>query len=410
MIKKHKLYLKLNLMSLFFIAVSFISVTLAWFAYSGLVSVETEIGVKAWYIEFQKGTEVVSNDIVISLSDIYPGMETVNELVSVKNLGDSDAQLNYSIVSARILDTEYVVDDNTITSEYLEDSLSHDYPFHVNINLSKHYVKAGDTTDSLFDVSVSWPLDSDTDQIDSSWGTRAYNFQKEEEKALALDKTYQIRTSIKIVISVKAEQYIETPTSSDPNFNLGDLVIYDVVNNHSCNSLSDSETCIMTHVINENSVLTDTTVDLLPDLYDTYLNSTFDGYNASVDSLKATWKVPTRDLKVNDLLNIVSTDVLDSLLVRDNLSDSIIGKLDYGTRLNTELQKLISYNGYYKFNGTKFSYLSSNKCYWINNEYNTSKGFAITKINDLETKIYGEDKTRECSTIPIIVASKNNIN
>ena len=46
--RKHKLYLKLNLMSLFFIGVSFISVTLAWFAYSGLTSVKTEIGVKAY--------------------------------------------------------------------------------------------------------------------------------------------------------------------------------------------------------------------------------------------------------------------------------------------------------------------------------------------------------------------------
>ena len=48
--KRHKVYLKLNLMSIFFIVVSFISVTLAWFAYSGLASVATEVNVKAWYI------------------------------------------------------------------------------------------------------------------------------------------------------------------------------------------------------------------------------------------------------------------------------------------------------------------------------------------------------------------------
>ena len=41
--KRHKLYLKLNLVSLVFIVVSLIFTTLAWFAYSGLSSLDTEI-------------------------------------------------------------------------------------------------------------------------------------------------------------------------------------------------------------------------------------------------------------------------------------------------------------------------------------------------------------------------------
>ena len=52
--RKHKAYIKLNVMSLFFIAVSSISVTLAWFAYSGIGKVSTEIEVKSWLIEFEK--------------------------------------------------------------------------------------------------------------------------------------------------------------------------------------------------------------------------------------------------------------------------------------------------------------------------------------------------------------------
>ena len=47
--KKH---LKLNIMSLFFVAVSLLSITLAWFAYSGIANTATEVDVKAWYIEF----------------------------------------------------------------------------------------------------------------------------------------------------------------------------------------------------------------------------------------------------------------------------------------------------------------------------------------------------------------------
>ena len=54
---RHRLLLKSNLISLFFIAMSFMSITLAWFAYSGLSTVSTDIDVKAWYIEFDKNVE-----------------------------------------------------------------------------------------------------------------------------------------------------------------------------------------------------------------------------------------------------------------------------------------------------------------------------------------------------------------
>jgi len=69
MLDKYKRYAKINIISLFFIAVSFMSVTLAWFAYSGLTDVQTEIGVKAWYIKFDKvGQKMDSNNLVIICS------------------------------------------------------------------------------------------------------------------------------------------------------------------------------------------------------------------------------------------------------------------------------------------------------------------------------------------------------
>lgn len=408
--KKHKVYLKLNLMSLFFIAVSFISITLAWFAYSGLASVETEIGVKAWYIEFQKGAEEVSNNIVISLSEIYPGMETVNEEVNIKNLGDSDAQLNYSIVSARILDTEYVPNGGTITSDSLEDALSHDYPFHVNINLSKHYALSN-VGESVFDVSISWPLDSDTNALDSEWGTNAYKFQQSEEEKYNLDNNYQIRTSIKIVISVTAEQYLEALTASDPEFNLGDMILYDVANNTRCTEIG--EHCIKTYVISSDSTMGDNNVLLLPDLYDTYLTGKYSEYSTKLADLILGWsdnvKSLTQDLKVEDLMNVVSNDILKSKLIRANISDSIIGSLGYNSRMTIELSKAITYNGYYSYDNQKFNYLSSSKCYWTKSEYNIDKAFAFVKIDDNSGKIYGEDKNTECSIIPVILVPKSNL-
>ena len=84
--RRHKAYAKLNIMTLFFVGVSFISITLAWFAYSGLITARTEVNVKAWYIELEKNGEKVSNTILISLDDIYPGMEPIEAEIKIKNL------------------------------------------------------------------------------------------------------------------------------------------------------------------------------------------------------------------------------------------------------------------------------------------------------------------------------------
>ena len=63
--KRRKINIRLSIMSITFMIISFISVTLAWFAYSGLSKVDTDVMVKSWYIEFKKGDDVVSKDIII---------------------------------------------------------------------------------------------------------------------------------------------------------------------------------------------------------------------------------------------------------------------------------------------------------------------------------------------------------
>ena len=150
--RKYKTYLKINVMSLFFIAISSISVTLAWFAYSGIAKVSTEIEVKSWLIEFEKNEKTVSNNIVISLSEIYPGMNTLHETIKIKNKGDSNAQLSASVVSVRILDEEF--NSKNVEQNIILDKLSHDYPFSINMSLDNTFVLAkGD--ESAFNISIS---------------------------------------------------------------------------------------------------------------------------------------------------------------------------------------------------------------------------------------------------------------
>ncbi len=403
--KKHKAYLKLNIMSLFFVVVSFISITLAWFAYSGFANVETEVDVKAWYIDFKQDDESVSNDIVISLSEIYPGMETISEKINIQNLGDSDAEIKYEIKSARIFNEE--IDISTLEEGLIEDKLSQQYPFHINIGLSDYHV-AAQTGASEFEVSVSWPLEADNDELDSVWGNAAYEFQKSEEAKKLADPNYDIRTALKIVISVTAEQYLENNESPDPKYELGETVLYDVVNNKPCNQLSS--TCLTTYVIDTNNKLGDVNVTLLPSLYRTYEAGTYNEYDNILNNITADWTVSTRPLVVQDLLNIISNDVIDSKLIRNNLSDVVIGNLNYQNRMDTMINNTINYNGYFSFNNQRFSDLSSTRCYWIDSQYGTDKAFALEKVNDTTSRIYGNDINNSCSIIPVIIVSKSNLN
>lgn len=416
--RKHKALLKINVMSLFLIAVSFISVTLAWFAYSGLSKISTEIDIQSWLIEFEKGDSTVSNNMVISLNDISPGMETMHESIKIKNKGDSDAKLSYSIASVRILDEE--IDLKNINQEYLKDKLSHEYPFSININLSDNFVLSKGE-DAEIELSISWPLDSpnytidgveiDSNIIDSEWGNLAYQFELEEAKKYQEDPTYQIRPAIKIVINAKAEQIIESDESSDINYPLGKMILYDVENNVKCGTLGGS--CIRTHVIDINNKVGDNTVSLLPDLLSSYESGSYDEYDNLFTSTIKNWNVNVRELKLENILKIISKDINNSLIIRENFSDSVIGYLNYENRIDNIINNTILYNGYYSFLNQEYDYLVTSKCYWFKKEYNTDKVFALTKIDDLNSKIYGkekniieEDENSKCSVVPVIIALK----
>lgn len=405
--KKTKLYLRLNLISLFFVVVSFISVTLAWFVYSGLSTVKTEVNVKAWYIELEKGGEVVSNDIVISLDEIYPGMETIEEEIKVKNLGDSDAKVSYEIISARILGAEednYIVSD-TITSDYVEDRISHEYPFHINIDLSKGFVLAK-TDESVFKVSISWPLDSGNDELDSLWGTNAYKFKLEEQNKKIQDESYQMLASIRLDIKLTAEQYIETPDTSDIDFRLGNEILFDVSLNKKCTE--ESDTCIRTNVIDVNNTISDTEVTLLPKVTKEYASGTYANINTIYSNQIVNWNVKTRILNINDILNVISKDIKESVFVRPNISDLVIGNLNYQDRIDKIILKAINSKGYFKYLN-KFSYFYSSDCFWLNNEYDLNNSFAVAPFDDNSMKIYGENKASVCKVIPVIITEKINL-
>ena len=401
---RQKRLLKLNIMSLFFAGMSFISITLAWFAYSGLVTTKTEIDVKAWQIKFDKNGDPISNNIVIPLSDIYPGMETKSETINIKNLGDSDASLNYKITSARILDKKI---ESNGEEGYIEDVLAHNYPFHININLSDRYANANDGTGE-FTVSVSWPLDGGingttieySDAEDNKWGNQAQQFQQDNPD----------KHAIEIEIKLEATQYLGDAESTDTDYKFGNILLYNPSQNKKCTKISTS--CLKTYVINKHSKIVDTEVTIMPDLTGTFDTSTGKNYASGVSRMTSKY-ISARALKLEDILPIISTDVLNTKLIRPGLSNLIVGTLDYSStldnsnRLETHIQQTIDQNAYYRFTTLNFLEFSTNKCIWLDKEYGTNNHFALNQLDSAYSKIYGETKTTTCSIIPVFTVSKS---
>lgn len=406
---RHKTYAKLNIVSLLFMAISFISATLAWFAYSGIAGVSTEVNVKAWNIELTKNGDPVKNSVVMSLSEIYPGMEPVTELITLRNLGDSDAEVSYEVLSARILggpNDFFQSDVHGLTSENIEDIISHGYPFSININLSKNYILSKGT-EEVFEIAVSWPLDSGNDELDSIWGNKAHEFQESELLKKQQDESYQILPSVQVEISLSAQQYLDIDTSSDIKYNLGNEILIDVINNNECHVISD--TCIKSYIIDVNNTIGDTKVTLLPNPLKTYEQANYNNYINTFNTLVSSWNVPTRYLLVEDIVKVISNDIKNSQIIIDSYSDRVLGNINYNNRLNTIITDTINKNGFFRFMNDKYNFLSSNNCYWTQSSYGELSGFALVKIDDTYSKVYGNLKENTCNVIPVIEINKSRL-
>lgn len=403
---RKKIRIKVSLMTIVFTVISLISVTLAWFAYSGMSKASLDVNVKAWYIELEKNGQKISNQIVISLDNVYPGMETYSEMIKIKNGGDSDAFIKYSLDSVRIFNEDKVINENSTELDLLrlEDELSQDYPFHINMSLDKNFAKAKND-EATFNISISWPLDSGNDEADGEWGNRAYSFQNNEKSMKESDASYVIRPSIKIIVNLTAEQYIEGNDSPDLNYPLGRAMLYDVVNQKECDSVS--ETCLNTSVIDVKNKVGDSTVTLLPYMESIDEMAEYANYDSVYNNKVSTWNVQTRKLVLEDLIKPISKDVVNSVIVSNDLSDRIIGNVLYTNRLDRQISDFSNKGKSYKFSND-IRWVLSSDCYWINTSYDNDKMFAGVSNMEYST-IYGKNKTERCKVVPVILADKSTL-
>lgn len=171
--------------------------TYAWFIYATKVSSNVTVYISSWNVEFSVGEDETVTNLLIQVERVYPGMETYEKNVEVKNKGDIKAELDYEITSLKVMDEFYKVDEN-ITMEELENKIQTEYPFKINITKDDTLLKQG-VGEGMFSVTVEWPFESGNDELDTQWGNKAYEYY-------SLNPGKQ---SIEIEIKLTAQQIAE---------------------------------------------------------------------------------------------------------------------------------------------------------------------------------------------------------
>lgn len=166
----------------------------AWFIFSTKVGMSLTAHVATWSINFTSGTGETVTYMTLHVDRIFPGMEEASELLNITNSGTESADLNYEILSFRIFNDEYE-QDNTYTSEDLEDMLKNDYPFKFDFIRSTEVIPSL-TGAATFEITLNWPYESNDDAADTDYGEQAYTYYA----------TNPTEPAIEVILEVQAIQ------------------------------------------------------------------------------------------------------------------------------------------------------------------------------------------------------------
>ena len=199
-----KIFKRVKLSHLVFLAILLIANSYAWFIYVNTVSNSVDVHVRSWKISFD-GDEQVVNYINVDVDDVYPGMTTFTKDIEANNYGEMAANVTYSILSANIMGDVYITQEGKtdqgqvfnptdFTSAQLEQKLEEDYPFEITFDLDNSVMAPTNGT-ATYTVTVSWAYESGDDALDTYWGVKAYEYMENHPNDPCIE------LSIKIYIS-----------------------------------------------------------------------------------------------------------------------------------------------------------------------------------------------------------------
>lgn len=153
--RRKSLIIRASIMILFLFGVN----VFAWFAYISQADFNFESSVVAWDVDFFEDSSEVE-DVVVAISDMYPGMEAFNKTITVNNTGEMNGRFSYEIKSATLFGVELVT-ESTPSSDVVT-SLRNSYPFAVTMTSDKTLIKPNEWLSFSLDVNWEYELAATT--------------------------------------------------------------------------------------------------------------------------------------------------------------------------------------------------------------------------------------------------------
>lgn len=181
---------KLKTLILLIVLLSFNSY--AWFIYATKVSSGMNAHITSWNVKFKAGDEDITTNVVFDVDKIYPGMEDQTKTLTAYNEGEMIAQLSYDIKQIRILDATYTASE-TLTSAEIEELLAN-YPFKLTFSIDNSNLNA-ENGSATFIILLTWDFESGDDALDTAWGERAYEYNKNNPNSPSIHAEIEVRAT-----------------------------------------------------------------------------------------------------------------------------------------------------------------------------------------------------------------------
>ena len=189
------IFKRTRITTILLLLVTFASSTFAWFIYATKVATGITAHIEAWNILFTNDDNSLEEYVNFYIPELYPGMEDFNDSINAYNLGERNAEISYEIVKVRILNIDYNIEGGSYSSALLESILANNYPFKTTFNLTNTNLSSTSGT-TTFSINVSWPFESNNDELDTYWGNQAYTYASNNPDS----------PSIEIVVKISAIQ------------------------------------------------------------------------------------------------------------------------------------------------------------------------------------------------------------
>lgn len=193
---------------LILLAVMLIVSTYAWFSVEKDVSVSNIRGVVTeWDVEYSiDDVAITTEEIIIACDEFYPGMPDFNKNIKVTNKTELGADLKFEVISVKIFGEEKLPDmishgDIVIDegNKKIDLFTTEEYPFEAGLEYNRNAIDGIDpdtgepleTSHAEIKVSAKWTYERSgatkneiaNDELDTSYGERAYEYYKNETLA-----------------------------------------------------------------------------------------------------------------------------------------------------------------------------------------------------------------------------------